>query len=265
MLAVLAAGAVCPVAARAHAELDRAMEDSKNAEFDAALESFDRAIASGTLTRDELVLLLTERALVLHALRRPSDLTRDLARLALIAPEHELGTRAPPKLLKEFEGAVMRQGSAVTLTATCQQAPVGMRVSSVVTDLPDPSLASVRIRTRRANEPEVVHDASEAEVAITGTEPLRYSVELVGLGQVVLARVGSPDAPRMCGSTDAGEPLAATAGTERKDGKNHRLWWWIGAGGAVAIAAVTVGLVVASNGDSQASDTSVATPMVTFK
>lgn len=265
MLAFIAFTFAALPSARAHPDLDRAVASAQEAEFEVALAGFERALASGTLTRDELITLLTERSLVLHALGQRGGLAWDLAALALIAPGHDLGRRAPPELVDAFAQATARQGAAVTISASCTPASTGLQVSAEVTGLSDPSLARIKLRTQREQGAPVVHDASEVEVAVGEGEELSYSAELVGMGNVVLVRDGSEDSPKECEAPNLDEPPAGLAGTGRQDGKNRKLWWWVGAGGVAVITAVTIGLVVANNNDEPSNDTPVGRPMVTFK
>ncbi len=265
MLAMVAVLFTAPSTARAHGDLDQAIASAEEAEFEAALAGFKRALDSGTLTRDELVTLLSERSFVLHALRQRRALARDLATLAMIEPGHDLGRRAPPELVSAFQEATSRQGAAATIRASCAPSRTGLRVTTSVSGLSDPSLAQVKIRTRREQGTETANDASEVAVPAGPGESLAYSAELVGLGNVVLTRDGSASAPKMCELPDLGEPPVAVAGTAREDGKNRKLWWWLGAGSVVAITAVTVGLVVANKNDEPSGDTAVGRPIVSFK
>ena len=79
---------VSPV--HAHPDLDDAKRLAADLEFDAALASFDRALSSGKLTREELVQLLSERVLVLHALHRKDALVQDFVWLSALAPDRSL-------------------------------------------------------------------------------------------------------------------------------------------------------------------------------
>ena len=54
--------------------------------------------ASGTLTRSELIELLSERAFVFHALHRKGELVQDFIWLSALDPNHRLDLRAPPDL-----------------------------------------------------------------------------------------------------------------------------------------------------------------------
>ncbi len=263
-LAIMASTWVAPLTAFAHADLDKAIASAEDAEFEAALTSFERAIASGTLSREELITLLTERVLVLHALGQKAALVGDLATLALIEPGHHLGKRAPPALVNAFANATARQGAALDISASCAPSGGGMTVKAHVTGLSDPSLARVRIYTRRDPGEPVVHNGTEAEVFVPAGTTLRFSAEVVGLGDVVLASDGSMDSPSVCASptTAAASGIALDSGPQ--DSKGHKRWWWIGAGGVVAITAITVGLVVANSGGDSSRDTSVGKPMVSF-
>lgn len=251
--------------ALAHPDLDQGVQSAEEADFDAALAAFERALDSGTLTRDELVVLLSERALVLHALGQKGALAWDLANLALIEPGRSLGRRAPPELVQAFAEATARQGATVTIHVACEPSSTGLRLTAEVKGLSDPSLGSVVIHTRKADASQVNHQAAEAEVSIGPGESLLYSAELVGMGKVVLANDGSPAAPKVCEAPNLNEQPVVAMGTDKQDGKNRKLWWWLGAGGVVAVTAVTVGIIVATNKDDPSNETSVGRPMVSFK
>ncbi len=256
--------------AHAHADLDRGVAHAENAEFDSALAAFSAAEASGTLDRDELVVLLTERALVLHALKHEEiheeALKRDLALLAMLDPTLTLGRRAPPALAAAFDRARSQQGGALKLKASCRPSPVGMQISAKPSGLDDSSLATVHVYMRREGEqsfsplPNLSNDVGASE-----GDDLLYYAEVVTAGGVVIARAGSETSPLSCQAPDADGAVAGAGGNPRRDGDRRRkLWWWIGAGGAVALTAVAITLVVARD-DSSGSQTAVGQPMVTFE
>src|SRR5687767_13926086 len=97
-LAALCALALTPDVASAHPGLNEAKRLASDLEFEKSLTAFDGALASGTLTREELIVLLSERAFVFHALRRQEDLIKDFFWLSALAPDHRLDLRAPPDL-----------------------------------------------------------------------------------------------------------------------------------------------------------------------
>ena len=72
----------------------------QQAEFEAALEAFDRAEARSSLSLSEWVRLLEGRALVFFARADVDAMRATLARLARIAPEHALAPDAPPEIVR---------------------------------------------------------------------------------------------------------------------------------------------------------------------
>jgi hypothetical protein len=256
-------GVAAPGAARAHPDLDAAIAAAEEADFDAALSGFDAAIASGTLTRDELVVLLAERAMVLHALNRDQALGRDLGLLAMLAPERELGRAAPPPLNARWNELRTSQAAPLSVHGACVPTAAGAEISAQVDGLRDPELGQVFIHMRGAGGRWVQKQASSVDIS-SGDDARDYYVEVRGLGGVPLASEGSADAPLHCAAL--ADASVATGHDSDDDGRNKKkMWWWLGGTGAVvAAAAVAAVIVLGKQGDKESDRTVVSKPMVSF-
>ena len=263
---VLACVSAVAAPVRAHPDLNRAVKLANEAEFDPALAAFDKALRSGTLTREELVVLLTERALVRFAVDRARGMKADLRYLALLAPDTELGQRAPPGMLVAWESAREQAEGPLGLKLSAISVPGGMRVRAEITGSPEPPDLSVRLAVRAPNEAWQTLDSREARYPAPSGGELEYYGELVGLGGVVLASAGSREDPlthRVEGASSSTTVVASGGepSTTRSGRSSNAKWWWIGGGGVVAVAAaVTLGVVLAGSKDS--NQTLVEAPMV---
>ena len=95
--------AVLPAGAFAHPLVDRGIEAYENADFETALSSFARAEYAEDLSREDLVVLLHNRALVYFALGDTDSMERDLRRLARIDAGHEMDEAVPPTVRQAFD------------------------------------------------------------------------------------------------------------------------------------------------------------------
>jgi tetratricopeptide (TPR) repeat protein len=91
--------------------LQQAIEHSLEAEFDQSLALFDKLLGDAELDQRRLVLLLSERSLVLYALGKQEALDDNLHRLARVEPNAALSERAPPPLVTRWQ----------TISATARQ------------------------------------------------------------------------------------------------------------------------------------------------
>lgn len=250
LLCLLAALAVClpTQSAAAHPELDRAIRLSGELDFERALRAFDRAVESGTLTRDELVRLLAERALLLHALRRKDEVVQDFVWLAAIEPSYHLDARAPPDLTAVWDRVRSQEGGPTRLELVLDRQAGHARLRPVVHG-PHPAGLSVTMYWRTGSAP---YQQS------VGTQPVEPDMqsggvvqvygELAGPGGVVFARVGTDQRALVLmlpeedgvGSLVAGVPV---------DRPNRRKWIWIGSAAAVVVVGVVVAAVVATSGE----------------
>jgi hypothetical protein len=251
-----------PEHARANDDLDSAIEHAEDADFDAALASFDAAIASGTLTRDELIVLLSQRALVWHAVGNDNALGRDLSLLAMLAPDRELGRAAPPPLVARWHELRATQGAALSVHGSCGPSASGTQLAAQVEGLRDAELGQVFIHTRRPGGEWVQKQAASVDIP-SGDDGVEYYIRVLGPGGVDLASEGSEDAPLVCAPVrEAGFALAGPVDSPRRS--NRKMWWWVG-GAAVLVGVAAVTTAVLLKRDDGSSDrTTVSKPMVSF-
>jgi hypothetical protein len=249
-----------PLSARAHPQLDAAITLAEEADFERSLRAFEAALVSQDLNRDELVTLLSERAIVLHALGKKEALARDLHLLAALAPEHALGRSAPPALLKKYEAA-RAETPPLKFEARCEPSALGLRVQVVMTELPEHAAPALSLHTRVGQQSWSETDAAEIELA-SAVQPVSYFAELRGVGGVLLATAGTEDTPLTCVAQAAVAPVSPAEGTEAH--VRNRKWWWIGGAGALVAAVGVTALIVATRSPEPSQQTEVTRPMVSF-
>jgi hypothetical protein len=262
LLVALCASALTTGLVRAHPDLDAAKRLAADLEFDAALSSFDAALSSGKLTREELVLLLSERVLVLHALQRKEALTQDFVWLAALAPDFRLDLRAPPDLTALWTSVRDQSRGPLRVAVVAEAAAAGEVAARAELRGTVPEGARARLLLRRPGERFAALPLPELrERAAAGTSFELYA-EALGLGQVVVAH-----------DRDAKDPLRLTAtaregaapideGHEPSWARRHRGWLIGAAAVVVAAAAVVTGVMVARADDTK--DQTNLQPVVQF-
>ena len=83
--------------------LERAVASYEEANFEAALRTFDTAARNADLSVEELLELFEMRSLVHHALGDDAAMRADLHRLYAVRPSYRLGPLAPPPVRDAFE------------------------------------------------------------------------------------------------------------------------------------------------------------------
>lgn len=99
--------------AKAHYLLDDAIASYEDADFRAALRTFNLAARDADLSVEELLLLFEMRALVHHAMGNETAMLRDLERVGALRPSHELSGLAPPPVRKAFDDMLEANGGTL--------------------------------------------------------------------------------------------------------------------------------------------------------
>jgi len=264
---LLLAALVLVQRARAHPDLDEGRRLASELEFEPALAAFERALGSGALTREELIELLAERALLLHALHRHNDLVEDFVWLSALDPNHRLDLRAPPELTAIWTSVRDQGRGALEVALTAHASESGELAAKANLRGTVPQGARARIVLRQPGGSWQSVDSSEVREALPAGG-LELYAEALGLGYVVVARDHGPDNPLRVNAADlALAPAAAEPLEETQSGgwaRRHRNWLIGGAAAVVAI--VVVGAVVAtqSGDDPKRSDSTTLKPMVSF-
>jgi hypothetical protein len=253
--------------ARAHPDLDAGKRLASELELEPALEAFERALASGSLTRGELIELLAERALLLHALHRHSDLVEDFVWLSALAPDHRLDLRAPPELTAIWTSVRDQGRGALKVELAAQANERGELDAKASLHGTLPQGARARIVRRQPGGDWQIVDNSELHEALPEAGLDLYA-EAVGLGYVVVAQHHSPDSPLRVSAADValGAPPATPLEESRSSSwaRRHRYWLIGGAVAVAAIVAVTAVVAARAGSDGERSDSTTLKPMVSF-
>jgi len=98
---------------KAHYLLDDAIASYEDADFRAALRTFNLAARDADLSVGELLQLFEMRALVHHAMGNQTAMLRDLERVGAIRPNHQLSGLAPPPVRKAFDDMLEKNGGTL--------------------------------------------------------------------------------------------------------------------------------------------------------
>jgi hypothetical protein len=251
--------------AAAHPDLDEGRRLASELEFEPALAAFERALGSGDLTREELVELLAERALLLHALHRHNDLVEDFVWLSALDPDHRLDLRAPPDLTAIWTSVRDQGRGALKVGLDAHATAAGELDAKASLSGTVPQGARARIVLREPGGSWQSVDSSELREALPAGG-LELYAEALGLGHVVVARAHDPDNPLRVTSADVALASAATAPVEAEPPswtRRHR-YWLIGGAAALATIVVVAAVVATRDGDAPQSDSTTLKPMVSF-
>jgi len=251
--------------AQAHPDLEQAKRLAGELELETALASFEHALASGTLSRSELIELLSERAFVFHALHRKSELVQDFIWLSALDPNHRLDLRAPPDLTAIWT-SVRDQGRGVlTVQLEANANQDGLRAHTSVGGTVPEGVRSQVVRRRTGESWEALEGPNVREPQAEGSTVDLYA-EAIGLGNVVIASQYSADEPlrvTMIPSSANAAPLAGAPIDEPESWTRRHRGWIIGAT-ALVVTAVVVGTVLAVKSAEDNSDNTNLKPMVSF-
>lgn len=239
-----------PAAAWAHPLLERAQRLYDEAEFQQALDVYAQAEQATDLSRDDLVALYRQRALVHHAMGNASEVELDLFRLATLEPDLQLGNQVPPAVRRAFDEAKGRVTGPLRVTASAERIPSGVRVSAQIENDLAAIVQSVRIVTRTGDESWSTVERPSAEVPAAAGASFEYFAEALGPGGAVVAWAGTRSDPRRLGEGAGAQSGGGLGGQDRVDtGGGVPVWPFIAGGVAVAGAVVLVLVLTSASSD----------------
>jgi hypothetical protein len=252
-------GASAPEGEQAQARgapLARAVRHAEQAQFGRALEAFEQAERRQELTRQQLVRLYTERALVRFAMGARELMRADLRRLVAVEPQATLPPTAPPAVRRALDRA-HKQRVELRLRAEAEPAEGSVRIRARVQGAPEGLIHRVRVWATTPRTDEWTHgDGGKLTVVVPPSDRVRWYVQAQGPGDVPLANSGTRQAPRrtrvgpLSGGVGAQDPAADAEQSSKK-------WWWVGAGSAVvAVAAAVTAAVLTTRPDSEGTSIS---------
>jgi len=257
VFAAVALMALLPAQAWAHPLLDRAQRLFEEAEFQGALDVYAQAEQATDLSRDDLVTLYRQRALVHHAMGNTSELELDVFRLATLEPNLTLDASVPPVVRRAFDEAKGRVGDPVHVEATSARMPDGVRVTARVQNDLAAIVQAVRVTTRVDGGEWRAVAASTASVAAAEGANVEYFAEAIGPGGAVVAWAGTRMQPLRFGAAAAEGAAGAGGGgggggggpVDTGEGGGVSAWPFIIGGVLVAGAIVLVVLLTGGPSD----------------
>jgi hypothetical protein len=275
----LGTSAVAASTALAHPLVDQGVRHYEQARFDRALRAFRRAEAGDDLTRDDLLLLLSTRALVHHADGEQEAMEADLLRLATLEPDHALPASAPPRVRRAFERIRARISEPLTLQVDIGRTDHGLRLAARVRGDDAGLVQRVSLFARTGASFEAAERA-EMEVEVGDDEAVEYYAEAVGPGGAVVVTEGTAESPRSVtpATLDAAGSGGVSAGLVTETRMRRRgpaveldddveetssspLPWLVG--GALAAVAAVVAVILLTGG-SQTDETVLSAPTGDF-
>jgi len=258
-----------PLTARANPDLEKAIRLSGELEFTQALRAFQKALDSGQLTRVELARLLSERALLLHALRRQSEVVSDFRWLAAVDPNYQLDQRAPPDLTAIWESLRREAGGASKVEIRDESTPGMLRLRPLVKGARPEKLHIDAYFRVGGGAFEVLDENLGIERRYPQGAEVQAYASLIGLGNVELSTAGTPQNPlafavpaetgaAVAAGYDAQQSQAPADSKRRIDPK----WLWIG-GAAVVVVVVVITAAVLAGGGQDSKDVRIM-PVANF-
>jgi hypothetical protein len=244
-----------PAVAAAHPLVDRGQRLFEEAEFQGALEAYSQAEQASDLTREDLVRLYQQRALVHHAMGNEAELENDVFRLATLEPRLQLGNDVPPAVRQTFEAAKERVTDALRVVGNAETMPGGVRVTARIENDLSALVQTIRVSTRVGDGEWRTAEAANVEVPAPAGARVQYYAEAIGPGGALVAWSGSRSDPRIAGGAEAGaggEPVGPVDG----GGGGVPVWVFI-AGGVAVVVGVVVIVLLTSSGASDQSDVTV--------
>jgi hypothetical protein len=244
-LPILALLALTPYAAHAHPAVDEGIEAANDARFDDALRAFDRAWAATDLTRDELVRMLVQRAIVHAAVRATADLDADLRALATLEPAFTLPQIAPPNVRRRFEAIRMEPRATPAVDVTVGFTSTGTTFAVQVMGIDPALLSRIRVFARAPRGVYVSAEGANAELAVM-SQTVEWYAEVLGPGGVRLLTEGEAAAPRHTLNPNAITVAVRDEPEAPSDDRRSRrgLYVGLGSGGAaIVLTAILVAVV----------------------
>lgn len=253
---VFAAGFAQPSFALAQSDVSEARRLYEEAEFAAAVAALDRAEASDSLGHAGLLQALELRLYLHLATGGAGQMRTDLLRLLTVDPDYQAGAEAPPEaaqMLAQLRAEIgpplavhasaTLNGSAVSIEGSVENDEVGIT-------------RDVRVSARVGSADVTVASRSAILRVATG-DTVAYWAEAIGPGGAVLARDG-----------DAGSPLLFPPDGDSAVvvSDDATAWIVVGiiAGLLVAGGAVTLGVVLGTQGGGPSENTQPSLPMITM-
>jgi hypothetical protein len=238
---VVALSSAAPVLAQAEgaAAIDESVRLYEDADLEGALAAIERA-ERGPLDKNDLLRLLATRVLIRFGLGLFEPLERDLLAIATIAPDFDLGIRAPPPIQQAFERARSRVTAPLSLRLEIGASSTGAEVGAATVGDRANVVRRIEIAARPAGASTWRRGEGRVELAVEPGDAIEAYARALGPGGAVLATDGSHSSPRR---------LVATVLEEPGEGGSWLPWLLAGAGVLAIGAAVAITVLVLGGSD----------------
>ena len=227
----------------------------EEADFEGALQAFDRAAAQG-LDRALLVRVLAHRVLIAQASGDAASLEVQALRLVTLDPE-ALRDEASPELTRALERARSRADGVVRLRIEHEVSAGGVTLRARVEGDVAGLVREVHLRAGRAPNALVAGENGVVQLEGASLEGIVLVAECVGPGNAILAQEGTAGAPASLATTTARNVLQAPV-VQAGDDTGLHVGLVLG-GAAIVIVAVVVGVLVT---DANAPRSQLSGPVV---
>jgi hypothetical protein len=202
----------------------------EEADFEAALQAFERAQREGGLSRPDVVELFAQRSVIHYALRDEPRMRLDLERLAALEPEYRFGAEVLPQVRTSFD-RLRLEVEPLTLELWVRKEGEQLEISAQYGRPPPQLVLEDRVYVRVRGQP---WRSAAARIAIANPErqPVEYYAEAFGPGGALLVARGSREQPLRF-FYEGPAAAQATAG-------NSTTLWWVLGGSALLLAGATV-------------------------
>jgi hypothetical protein len=238
---------VAPAAASAQsAELAAARAAYFEADLERAASEMERAVASGTLGRDDVVTLLELRALVQMGLGDRGASRRALALLAALDPSHRFAREVPPSLTRLFDEARADAPPLRACEIRIDRTDTGATIT-VDDGAPPPDLEPRTVVTCTAGTTETTLDGNgpfELRAAATEDVSCRAAVRIVGGAALSETSERSPATVATPEAVAQAAVEGSTAGGGVPPGGDDALAWGLGIGGGVLVVGTVLAIVL---------------------
>jgi hypothetical protein len=243
-----------PSVARAQADLiEEGVRDYESGELARADESLRAALQAGSLSRAEVVRILTHQVLVARALEDDAALDAAAVRLMSLAPD-ALRDQAPPDLAAKLDAIRERSDGSIRVEVIHEVSDDGVHVQARVAGDAGGLVREIALRARTRGSPWPVEAGTAIFLEGARVEDVEVAARVLGPGGSVLATRGTESAPAALESAPA-EALAPDPVGEAADDGGNGVLIGVLVGLAVALVAggIVLGVVLATSdqGDSR--------------
>jgi hypothetical protein len=264
--------AIALVPAIASAQIADGRRLLAGADFEGAIQAFDRAEQGTGLDREGAIRLFEGRAMARWATCDEGGAQRDLGALAALDPDHRFPPEAPPELAAAFRRASRANGGEVEIEVEWEDGSGRTTLRSRVVHGGEGALVrTIRTHVRVAGGPWRAENSGDVDVIVPAAERVEAWVEAIGPGGLVVARAGSERQPLVHGGEAAAITGMAmesdsfeTVRTEERPRDDSAIWIGVGVGIALAAGAAVAIVLGFVFGTATSDRTQPQAPIVQF-